>query len=548
MEPTAPETPAKTTALNPPPLSTQPSTRGSRQDRAAFRLPSKHRVAVVLTLILVPTMLAIGTWCSYWASHRQDQYQLITLGQAVYDGGQLYIDAWENKPPGVAWMNALGIALSGGGRLGVWLLPGFAALGALGFFWWTSSYLLSPLAARRMTLLSSVVLSLRLYDAPSIHPDFYSAVAELVACCGWLLSLYALRTRVRVGAALLAGLGWAVAVTFKQTGAVGLVALTIGTCLVIVVRAEPWRRWLTTTLVTWIGFAAGVGVVVGVLAADDSLTPAWHAVVTFNHAYWSADHLSSALDSWRRAVEGLSPVRLLVWLGFLGASATLMSRCAHRVRMGAIWVLLFWWLGQVALALLGPSQSMRYWQATWPPMLWLAGIGLFQLEDTFLRLPRGFRAAFVLTGAMLLLILARPMAWHHKHGLAETYVAYSADPNERTRLRQLGGQVRDRVPPGKRFYVLAYDAGIYVHADRRPASRFTYPRSQEQMEEILSDLESDQAYAILVPDRPAPGFEQWCDEVCHSRLRSILNQYEQTPTLGGYEMWVVRSNRRKEPL
>ncbi len=85
-----------------------------RHEARSPRMPSFRNIAPVLSWILVATFIALGTWSSYWAYQRNDQYQLITLGQTVYDGGRLYVDAWENKPPGVAWINALGIAMSGG--------------------------------------------------------------------------------------------------------------------------------------------------------------------------------------------------------------------------------------------------------------------------------------------------------------------------------------------------------------------------------------------------------------------------------------------------
>ena len=109
--------------------------------------------------VAVVAFLAIGAWASYWAEQRNDQYQLITLGQCVYDGGELYLDCWENKPPGIAWINALGLVLSPGGQLGVWVLPAAWALLCIIPLWYAVGRLLSPTTARRTAVLASLLRS-----------------------------------------------------------------------------------------------------------------------------------------------------------------------------------------------------------------------------------------------------------------------------------------------------------------------------------------------------------------------------------------------------
>src|SRR3990172_7030054 len=154
---------------------------------------------------LVVGFLTVGTWSSYWAEQRNDQYQLITLGQCVYSGGQLYVDYWENKPPGIAWINALGLVLSLGGQLGVWVLPAAIALLCIIPLWYAVGRLLSPTAGRWTAVLASLLATLRLYDAPSINPDFYSAMFELAACSLWLSAVFASFAWRRLAFGLLAG-------------------------------------------------------------------------------------------------------------------------------------------------------------------------------------------------------------------------------------------------------------------------------------------------------------------------------------------------------
>lgn len=67
----------------------------------------------------------------------------------------MYIDAWENKPPGIAWINALGFILSGGSPFVTWLFPGITALICITIMAWSMSELLSSLTLKLTKLLLS---------------------------------------------------------------------------------------------------------------------------------------------------------------------------------------------------------------------------------------------------------------------------------------------------------------------------------------------------------------------------------------------------------
>jgi len=497
--------------------------------------------------VLVVGFLAVGTWSSYWAEQRNDQYQLIALGQCVYDGGKLYVDCWENKPPGVAWLNALGLVLSPGGQLGVWVLPAAIALLCIIPLWYAVGRLLSPAAARGTAVLASFLATLRLYDAPSINPDFYCAMFELAACAFWLCAVSASFAGRRFLFGILAGLLWSAAACVKQTGGAGLVAITIVTLVLLVIRNFHGRRWLVSALFAWLGFALGLALVIVLLARQGTDRSAWDAIVTFNRGFATWDAWVRSLQSWPRLHGGLEPLQLPLWLSLVGIVVTVSTGSANRVARASLAALVLWWIVAADLALMGPSLSMRYWQATFPPMILLAAMGLFHLEEVYRRLDKGYRAAWVLVALTAAVILGRPLLEHYRLGLASSRVAYDQEPAQRERLAVIGSQVRTLVPEGERIYVWAYDAGVYVHAGRRPASRFTYPRSPEQMNEILSELSAGKAYALLAPERPAPEFESWCDDACHEGLARVLENYEPAPSIGPYRVWVLKRAEQASP-
>lgn len=514
---------------------------------AAQSLPPARPLFDLIAAVLVIGFLALGAWSSYWAENRNDQYQLITLGQCVHDGGQLYVDCWENKPPGIAWLNALGLLLSPGGQLGVWVLPAAIALLCIILLWYAIGRLLSPTAARRTAVLASLLVTLRLYDAPSINPDFYSAMFELGAGAICLSAIFASFAGRRFLFGILAGLLWSAAMCAKQTGGTGLVAVTLVAVVLLIVKNDHGRRWLVTVLYAWFGFALGLTAVVVLLTRQGTDRAAWDAIFTFNRGFVTWDAWVSSLQSWPRFHAGLEPLQLPLWLALVGIVVTISTGRANRLAKASLIALVLWWIVAADLALMGPSRSMRYWQATFPPMIFLAAMGLYHLEEAFRRLDKGYRTALVLVSLTALLLLGRPLFEYYRLGVATSYAAYTQEPTERTRLADIGLQVQSLVPKGQRIYVWAYDTGIYVQADRRPACRFTYPRSPEQMCEILDELSAGKAYVLLAPERPTSLFEQFCDDACHERLNRVLENYEPAPSIESYRVWVLKRAGKSDP-
>ncbi|RME36295.1 MAG: hypothetical protein D6788_11890, partial [Planctomycetota bacterium] len=201
--------PPQTPAVSPPPSVTYRFSPGTGV--------SASTALAVLTAVWAVLLVSVGTWATYHAPHREDQYQLILLGQQIRDGGRMYVDAWENKPPGLAWLHAGLLTIDPRHGLLPWLFPGVVTLLGLLLFGWACARTLGGAAACGATALAAVVWTLRIYDTPTIHPDFYSASLEWMGISVFLLALCAERRWRRAAGALAAGLLFAAALTVKQT-------------------------------------------------------------------------------------------------------------------------------------------------------------------------------------------------------------------------------------------------------------------------------------------------------------------------------------------
>ncbi len=515
---------------------------------AASRMPqpTRGRDRRVLETVLVTLLawigavglLALGAWCTYWAPLRGDQYQLIHLGQVVADGGRMYVDCWENKPPGIAWINALAIRAARGDQLGAWVAPGVALLGALVVFWPSAQRILGSVPSCAALVLAAVIFSTRFYDTPSINPDFYCAVLALVAISLFVSGLDAHRFENAAAAGLLAGLCWSAALAVKQTGLLGLVCLTLVGAVQLVRRAPDRPRWLLALICNWIGAAIGVAAVILVLQQQGTLGEAWRAIAAFNVDLVSDGRWSVVLRDWRRAAEALRPAQLLLWFGAVGAVYLLLTRRGPRLPAALVPALLLWWAIETALAVLGPSMSMRYWQASWPPLLWLAAGGLFGMQAAYRRLAAGTRATWVVVSATAVVLLALPLHRQYVHGAAEAVLNHDAGDAERAALRAVAAVVERHAAADEPIYVLNYDPGVYVHSRRNCAARYTYPRSVQQAEEIVSRLEAGAAAAILRPVQYEARFDELLSEPLRMRIDAVLDGYTLVTEVHGYRVFV----------
>ena len=95
---------------------------------------SFERIAFVLVVVLVPVVLAVAGWTTQEHPNRIDRYLFEHMGQTVLAGGTVYLDCWDNKPPGLCWWNALVLLIGGGSSYAVTFAAVLAAISAIAVF------------------------------------------------------------------------------------------------------------------------------------------------------------------------------------------------------------------------------------------------------------------------------------------------------------------------------------------------------------------------------------------------------------------------------
>ncbi|MCH8969641.1 MAG: hypothetical protein IIA66_11050 [Planctomycetes bacterium] len=459
----------------------------------------------------------------------------------MYDGGRMYIDCWENKPPGLAWINALALASSGGWEVAPWILPGVVAMAVVVVLWWASREILGLGPAISVTFLAAVLVTTRDYDTPSINPDFYCAMFVLLATSLLFVALFGSAQRPRLLSSL-SGLCWAAAATFKQTGPLGLLAFSMIAIGVFFVGGKSARKWRNLGLLTWLGFLMGLLLVVGLLLWRGTMSEAMHAIFGFNKSLLTPRAFWESLGGWNRNIGYLKPLELPLWLGLIAIAAAVLGPQHRPLPRATVLALALWWVAEEWFALVGPSKTMRYVQATWPPMLWLVGCGVAQIVHVWQETSRDHRWMLTIAGVTLILFLGIPLKMQYFSGLSKTFAAYdSSKPSQRDQLREIGRYVQEYVSPGQKIYVLSYDTGIYLYADRASAVRFTNVRDLTQELEMIQQLESGTANALLVPRNENVLNMRFSDQTV-DRLKELFGMYETKGDIGAYRLMVLRDD------
>lgn len=442
------------------------------------------------TLLLALLLLTLV--CARWLIHNQslfltsDSVLFLYAGQQLSQGGGLYTEYWDHKPPLIFYLNALGLWLGGGSAAGVVLLQyGFLVV-FLVLLW----AILAPLTlwARLLGALYAVNLIPSFLSGSSNFTETYSMPLQA-------LSMYLLlresetgpRWRCAIGQGLLgAALFW---LRPNNAGAVA-VYLAFAAALALYHRRLP--ELATRAAWACVGFGAGTAVLALPFAQRGAMDELIHASLGFNLDYSGIAGLSSRLAQLYNVLTNTSylGVNLMAFaaagwtvLRFPGLGSPAARLAVAAVISGVVELLAASVSGRsfshyLLMAVLPLSMlAAVFWSAIWPAS------GSARAEH----LP-------ALLAAGLAAVSAISSLW-----------ALSPRTNWSTPFDAVVKYVQERTSPADRIYVWGPDRGIYFRAGRKSASRFFstvfmgHDRSiyQEYSEKILDDIEKNNPELIV---------------------------------------------------
>lgn len=477
--------------------------------RLTTAAPHAWAPALLAALFAAPFIAAAAVLAYYRVDLLDDQL-FAFFGWRLLEGDRLYIDIWDNKPPGIFWINALALAAGGGSYLAVVLFAAAAVVAAHVAFYLAASAAYSRGAAALATMLLAVYLTHGHYSGGSNRTETYVAALELAAIAIYTRAF----ARPTAAAWLAAGACCGLAFCFKQVGLAAFGAIVLHQVLIAVEGAVAWRLVAPRLLLLATGLAAAAGAAAGALALRGELAGAIDAAFLYNRVYF-ANHSTRLPFSFANAELLRRHVLDILTLPLLLAAAALLHAVLWRLRpagrpapldealrpaRGACPspLLLFipWLLAAAYGALLGPHGFLHY---VTPLIAPLALVGAYLLHVLM--------AEASLLGALqrrasvcLAFVAAVYFAWHAgalQFEKVSTVFVHRIERGERTVEERTAQAVASLTEPGDRIHCFGFMPAVYRLSGRAHASRYatsekiTHAGRQPEARAIAETIEAD---------------------------------------------------------
>lgn len=434
----------------------------------------------------------------------------------ISDGLRPYVDAFDNKTPGIFLLHAVSYALFG---LNFWF-PRIVASGALAF----TALIVSDIAwimtrHRAVTLLSgSIFVSSCLWKSFGWRfvSETESFVILFTSLAYWLILRHRDMFNWRV--LFLAGVSLGFAIGFKQTALVTIAGMTL--CLFV---------FLQLSLLSCIPFATGALM----SFAAVSLPIIVSGVDTWTYLYhsWVLIFISGSAGpvdydlQWRlnRFVQAFFSRRIVLFYPMLAAVWIFRNRITNR----SFFMILLTWLGFEFLALnVSGSYATHHFRLLAPPLSIMAAMAVMEISQ-WLNVRFRIRPQFVLVACLFLWFpfyfeipaniyhhIAGREAWDGDCHISEPF------PND-GQQKSAGRWIRDHTNAGDRIYIAGASAIVTFYSERVSSSRFfsTFPIPR-QMEDVFAlDLEEYPPVLLLIP------FYQGYNLTSTQNVRRILDNF-----------------------
>jgi hypothetical protein len=410
----------------------------------------------------------------------EDSGVFFYAAQRLLDGGAPYRDIWDHKPPGVYFIDAIGIAI--GGQTGVWFVQ-LASLIAAALIGHRALRREFGVAAGLVGSLAWLVALPRLFLADAAQTSFVEFYALPLQFGVLLLFGVPLRRSRAVGIGVLGG----AALLFKPT----LIGIVVAVGLVTLVRSR--RAAVMPLVLIALGALVPLAIVAAWAAARGVLAEMVDQAVVYNRAYAGFAPLSDRIDA---VLSGLR-LTLPSGLAVVAVGAWLYAIASRRFAPTPVGVALVAFPLEIVLSTWG--RGYHYYFIPWlPAMAVLTAFAASELLRVVpSRLARPALATLVLLmsvqPALLVSRLAQTTADGRIHSAA-AYLAANSRPQDTVLIWGSHAEVlflADRLSPTR--YVYQY-AAVSTRGYATPA----------RVEELLADLH--RARPALIVDASRDSF------------------------------------------
>ena len=314
-------------------------------EKGRRRLGFKTRLLIALTLLalvvapslqLAPTVIEQG----------RDSGIFAYTGKVIAEGGLPYRDAWDNKPPGVYYIDALAFLLFGANRWAIWLIETISVFLTGGVLF---ALLSQVYEQRRMAWIGAGAFALLVRHPGLVSDTNFTEVYALLpqVICFWAGYQFLRRPERRW--ALLVGFSAGLAFLTKQT-TVGMALAFIPAILLSrheILRAKQRWLWLGATILGGLSSLAGAVLylwVKGILA--DAIDATFIAPMAFHN--WVSREPASFVDTLIQTLTAstapvvIGPLLPFLLIGMVAAGRQLLPRRLEPRGLSATQTLMVW--------------------------------------------------------------------------------------------------------------------------------------------------------------------------------------------------------------
>lgn len=467
----------------------------------------------------------------------QDSGVFLYIGSHILQGQVPYRDIWENKPPGVFYLDALGLGIANGSRWGVWAIEVFAvAIASL-----VSYKLLCEAFGRLAALIGTGIWLLSLIYVIQGGNLTEEYALPLQFGCLWLA--YDSESRGSYGwhgyfIGILLGLSF-----FLKQNLIGI-GFAIGLYIIAsrLMSKQP-SRLVPDLLPIFLGGLGVIASVVVFIAAKSALPDFWDNAFVFNSVYPKRMDLQSPFEPITRGLDYLSKTGVAM-LGLIGWGAGLADRLFNRNPLDKKPILLGIAMIDLPIELILVSLPGNwyghYYMALLPVLSILAAFSVRLIEtglSKFVPSPRAGRVVPLLVFAGCVVAEKLPL---------KDYVA-SFEVLRNIRSNHIVDYVQRNTAPGDCVLMWGLETRVNFLAQRCSPTKYTYQSfplrtpgytRKEHIEQFLQDLERNKPKLII--DSKENGF--FIDETGFTSpeierlLKFIEANYEEKEQIGS---WVV---------
>lgn len=501
---------------------------------------SRHRISdgILVFIVVLFILLIISPLVMPFV--RRDSGTFLYSGWRILNGEVPYRDIWDNKPPVIFYINAAGLAISGGSRWGVWGIE-FISLLLAAFI---SFVLIKKIFGRLPALFSLCLWLLSFIGIISGGNYATEYTLPMQFACLWL----AYESEKRGGYSwrgyligLLSGIAF-----FTKQNAAGIGLAIILFLLISKSKAGEWKKAVADLSLILLGGITTFVVIVSYLASKGAIQQFWEAAFIYNFIYSS----SSLMGRVKSIITGMFYLSTLTLLAFIGWSASLVGLKFKKLALNKKidpTIVPFLSIGlidlpiELIMASISGYSYRHYFIALLPIYTVFAGFTFWMLlsQPSNSQIPKKIMRLLPVCIGIIFFILLLSASIASVYDI--NFTSHGIDYNEVTSYIRLNTTEDDFV------LVWGYDPEINYSTQRRSPSRFVYQiplykagyANQKIIEEFLEDIIQHEPRLIIDtkhPETPLYNFN-FTSPGIEKALQFLRSSYKVKEELGPWTVY-----------